>query len=159
MDIFYDTEFIEDGNTIDLISIGMVSERGELYLESNEFDRAKAESNPWLVENVLSNLKGGDYSVDRLQIKQRVRNFIGSHFAPELWAWFGAYDHVAYAQLFGKMITLPDGMPQYTNELVTLMKLKGVSRDSLPEQQGTEHHALEDARWNQEAYWYITSRK
>lgn len=34
---FYDTEFIEDGKTIDLISIGVVCEDGrEFYAESQE---------------------------------------------------------------------------------------------------------------------------
>ncbi len=39
MRYWYDTEFIEDGKTIDLISIGIVAEDGrELYLQSVEFD-------------------------------------------------------------------------------------------------------------------------
>jgi 3' exoribonuclease, RNase T-like len=33
--IFYDTEFIEDGRTIDLISIGMVAEDGREYYAVN----------------------------------------------------------------------------------------------------------------------------
>ena len=40
MRIFYDTEFLDDGKTIDLISIGMVAEDGrELYAVSSEFDQ------------------------------------------------------------------------------------------------------------------------
>ena len=35
MKIFFDTEFIEDGKTIDLISIGMVREDGETYYASS----------------------------------------------------------------------------------------------------------------------------
>lgn len=52
---FYDTEFIEDGQTIDLISIGIVCEDGrELYLQSVEFEPKKA--NQWVKENVLIHL-------------------------------------------------------------------------------------------------------
>lgn len=44
MKYFYDTEFIEDGKTIELLSIGIVSEDGrKLYCESNEADLSKAD--------------------------------------------------------------------------------------------------------------------
>jgi hypothetical protein len=50
-----DTEFIDDGKTIDLISIGIVAENGsELYLQSCEFDHRKASE--WVKENVLAHL-------------------------------------------------------------------------------------------------------
>ena len=50
---FYDCEFIEDGQTIELISIGIVDEIGEreLYLVSSEFDPERA--GPWVRRNVL----------------------------------------------------------------------------------------------------------
>ena len=36
---FYDCEFIEDGRTVDLVSIGVVDEHGrEFYAVSTEFD-------------------------------------------------------------------------------------------------------------------------
>lgn len=39
MRFFYDCEFIEDGRTIDLLSLGMVTETGEeLYVVSTECD-------------------------------------------------------------------------------------------------------------------------
>jgi hypothetical protein len=53
MRYWFDTEFIEDGKTIDLISIGIVAEDGrERYWESSEADHSKA--NDWVRENVLS---------------------------------------------------------------------------------------------------------
>ena len=53
---FYDTEFIEDGKTIDLISIGIVCEDGrELYLQSCEFNIDKASQ--WVRDNVLMHLE------------------------------------------------------------------------------------------------------
>lgn len=56
MRYFYDTEFIEDGKTIDLISIGLVCEDGrELYLQSCEFSTRNASD--WVKENVFPWLK------------------------------------------------------------------------------------------------------
>lgn len=44
MKYFFDTEFIEDGKTIELLSIGIVSEDGrEFYAESLDADHSKAE--------------------------------------------------------------------------------------------------------------------
>jgi len=52
---FYDTEFIEDGKTIELVSIGIVGENGsEYYAVSTDFDPSKA--NSWVKENVLAKL-------------------------------------------------------------------------------------------------------
>ena len=55
MRYFYDTEFIEDGRTIELVSIGIVAEDGrEYYAVSTAFDPSKA--NAWVRENVLDKL-------------------------------------------------------------------------------------------------------
>lgn len=52
---FIDSEFIEDGKTIDLISIGVVSENGvELYRQSVEFNPKNASE--WVRENVFPHL-------------------------------------------------------------------------------------------------------
>lgn len=52
MNYYFDTEFIEDGRTIDLISIGMVAENGNtLYEISSEFNVDKASD--WVCLNVL----------------------------------------------------------------------------------------------------------
>jgi hypothetical protein len=59
--VFYDTEFIEDGRTIDLISIGMVAEDGrELYLIAEEIEADPLYSrickHDWLMANVVPHL-------------------------------------------------------------------------------------------------------
>src|SRR3954451_3504378 len=52
---FYDCEFIEDGRTIELVSIGVVDESGrEFYAVSTEFDPARAI--PWVRNHVLDKL-------------------------------------------------------------------------------------------------------
>lgn len=59
MRYFYDTEFIEDGATITLVSIGIVAEDGrEYYAVSTDFDGARA--NHWVRENVLAKLPNLD---------------------------------------------------------------------------------------------------
>lgn len=55
MKYFIDEEFIEDGVTIDLISIGIVCEDGrELYLQSADFDPHMASQ--WVKDNVFGSL-------------------------------------------------------------------------------------------------------
>ena len=55
MRYFYDCEFIEDGRTIELVSIGVACEDGrEFYAVSTEFDDSRAV--PWVRRNVLDKL-------------------------------------------------------------------------------------------------------
>lgn len=80
-------------------------------------------------------------------IRERVHEFVMLRHEPELWAWYAAYDHVALAQLFGRMVDLPSGFPQHTNDLRQEVGRLGLTQ--LPPHTGTQHHALADARWNQ----------
>lgn len=71
---------------------------------------------------------------------------------PELWAWYGAYDHVCLAQLFGRMADMPKHIPYWTNDLRQEWERKG-QPNVLPKQKHGEHNALDDARhlrkmWN-----------
>ena len=57
MKIFFDTEFLEDGKTIDLISIGLVREDGkELYLINKDMNVRKAIKDVWVRENVMKGI-------------------------------------------------------------------------------------------------------
>ena len=54
MRYFYDTEFLEDGRTIDLISIGIVAEDGrELYLVNANAPWSRIRRHDWLMDNVV----------------------------------------------------------------------------------------------------------
>jgi hypothetical protein len=173
MKYFYDTEFIEDGKTIELLSIGIVSEDGrKLYCESNEADLSKADD--WVKKNVISTLwhKQKDKSqynewtkantggfCSRRDIAYKIKKFcdISSYGKPEFWAYYADYDHVALCQLFGKMIDLPKDWPMYTNDIKQLCVSMGNPR--LPDQSTTEHNALNDAEWCKEAYlWLVNNR-
>lgn len=54
---FYDTEFLEDGRTIDLISIGIVADDGrEYYAVNSEAPMDRIRENDWLMRNVVGSL-------------------------------------------------------------------------------------------------------
>jgi len=143
--IFFDTEFIEDGKTIDLLSIGMVREDGRTYYaEPMEADRERA--CPWVAENVLPHLTGPIRP--RAEIAQQIVLFSGA--APQFWAYFAAYDWVALCQLYGRMVNLPTGWPMFCRDVQQLRKDRKVGE--LPAHRGTAHNALDDALWTKLAY-------
>lgn len=148
MRYFYDTEFIEDGQSIELVSIAIVAEDGrEYYAVSTDFDGSKA--NNWVKANVLSQLPNpSDPAWKSLEkIKNEVFEFLTSASTPpQLWAWVGAYDHVVLAQLWGDMSGLPKQLPRYTRELKQYWEMAG--RPKLPPTPAGNHDALVDARHN-----------
>jgi hypothetical protein len=138
MKFFFDTEFIEDGRTIDLISIGIVAEDGrEYYAESGECDLSR--SSEWVRENVFPHLRGG--GVSREQIARDIIAFVGSE-KPEFWAYYADYDWVALCQLYGRMIDLPHGWPRYCRDLKQLVDSVGADVYC-----DAGHDALADAAW------------
>jgi hypothetical protein len=145
---FFDTEFIEDGVTIDLVSIGVVCEDGrEFYAVSTEFDPDKA--GQWVRENVLDKLPSpGDKSWrSRARIREDLMKFLSPRGENvELWAWFAAYDHVALAQLWGAMPALPRQLPRFTRDL--RQRWEDVGKPQLPNPPTDAHDALADARHN-----------
>jgi hypothetical protein len=59
MRIFYDCEFLEDGKTIDLISIGLIAEAGDEYYAVNlDMPIERIESHGWLMKNVVPHIPG-----------------------------------------------------------------------------------------------------
>ncbi|AYB70988.1 DnaQ-like DNA polymerase III subunit [Streptomyces phage Yaboi] len=183
MKIFYDTEFYETGpeEPIRFISLGAVREDGEkLYLITNNlYALNRANENPWLAENVISHLpvkQNGDGSLSwdtqhpdyaRVLPNEAIaglwRDFVLDYDErdyldkPELWAYYGAYDHVVVSQLFGRMIDLPDDMPMYTMDLKQRWHTEGMP--ALPPLEGSEHNALDDAMWNKVVSEYLDSLK
>lgn len=175
MKYFLDTEFIEDGNTIDLISIALVCEDGrELYCESLEADLSKADD--WVKKNVLPSLfsqmadksAGNAWSRDggrggllrRNEIKDEILRFIGDDSNPQFFAYFADYDWVVFCWLFGRMIDLPESFPMYCMDLKQMMKERGLTYEwkqlNCPQKDG-HHNALEDARWNAKLYQEIVA--
>jgi hypothetical protein len=179
MRVYYDTEFIDNGETIELISIGMVAEDGREYYavvaDLALMTRAwnvKSGGEFWLRNNVLNSLpiqKEGDHYLlwdikhpdwkntrTRKQIKEEVLAFLRATPAVEYWAWYAAYDHVALSQLFGRMLDLPNDLPMWTNDL--RQELQRLGNPRYPEQQSGNHNALEDAKWNKVLGEYLAKR-
>lgn len=169
IDICYDTEFLDDGSTIGLISIGLVADRREYYAVNADCNFKAVCEHDWLWGNVCPHLPttkrdwtnpNHGRSVTRLDLKSaivkpkwvianEVREFILDGFdgaSPDLWAYYSAYDHVALAQLWGPMSELPEGIPMWTHDLMQLWeRFETVKK---PVRCGDAHNALDDARWN-----------
>jgi len=150
---FLDTEFIEDGHTIELLSIGVVCEDGRtFYAENSEADKSRA--NDWVKANVLPHMQGPSYPYRT--IATNLREWVAIHQdKPEFWAYYGDYDWVAICQMFGTMLDLPSGWPMFCMDLKQLAVSFGNPR--LPKQTSTEHNALADAQWNADMFdWLYT---
>lgn len=171
MRIFYDTEFIDNGETVGFLSIGMVREDGKTYyaVTDNLGTATRAVQNPWVRDNVMKYLPYSfdDWTIEmdmfhpdfdaikpKDQIAQEIRKFCTEKGTPELWAWYAAYDHVVLSQLFGRMLDLPEDMPMYTMDIKQVHHQLGFPR--LPEQHGGEHNALADAQHNKVIWSYLS---
>ena len=170
---WFDTEFIEDGKTIDLISIGVVCEDGrEFYAESLDADLSAASE--WVQENVLPHLwshqadkrdanawsrdGGAGGLLTRYQMRGDLLRFVAQgEGKPEFWAYYGDYDWVVLCQLYGRMIDLPDGWPMFAMDVKQYAV--SVGNPPLPDQSSTEHHALADARWTRLAWEFLEARR
>ena len=180
MKYFLDTEFIEDGRTIELLSIGIVAEDGREFYQCNR-DASLDNASDWIVWNVYPHLgvrkrhgsstwiwreskrqrdsdlrwEPGADVVPHSEIRNRLRSFVGEDAKPEFWSYYADYDWVAFCQLFGRMIDLPKGWPMYCRDVKQLCDDLG--NPDLPKQTTPEHHALNDAIWTKEAYDYLQS--
>ena len=141
MKIWFDTEFIEDGKTIDLLSIGMIREDGATYYaENREADLNKADD--WVRANVFPHMTFRD-SIDRGRIAAQIIDFAGDK--PEFWAYYADYDWVVLCQLYGRMIDLPQGWPMFCRD--TQQLLLATKSQRVPATEGNAHNALDDAIW------------
>jgi hypothetical protein len=133
--ITVDTEFLDDGKTIELISLALVSEGGhEYYAIVEDADWPRILRNRWLANNVvLPHLPiafaGGpdafhfeesmpDFGCvrPRAQIAYEVERWLKAFPEVETWAHYSATDHVAMYQLFGPMIeATAHGWPMRTS--------------------------------------------
>ncbi len=155
MRFFLDTEFTtDDPAALELMSIGIVGEDGsEFYAVSSEFDPARMSD--WVREHVLPLLEPRRDPVwmSRTTIRDRVVAFLGDR-ATELWGYVPAYDWFLVHGLFGGWSKLPDSIPWNCWDLKQWAWELGVV-DELPKQTTTEHHALEDARYDRELYEHL----
>ncbi|MFD8545673.1 hypothetical protein [Streptomyces sp. NPDC059649] len=176
--IDYDLEFLEDGRTIELISIGMVCDDGrEYYAVNRDMAVRRIRKHKWLMENVVPSLPKGhgdrrihmpnswlfDYADPVVKRRERIADEVMDFIRAagpdvELWANYGAYDHVALAQLWGPMMALPEGVPMFTHDIQQERSRQGLAWGDLPKQESGEHNALADARHNQTVRRWLAER-
>lgn len=178
MKYFFDTEFIEDGQTIELLSIGIVAEDGREFYQCNQ-DAKLIRADEWVIWNVypslpvkhsyqwywtprhidVDNLSRPDSVViPRNEIRDRLLEFVTKDGdKPEFWAYYADYDWVVLCQLFGRMVDLPNGWSKYCRDIKQLCDSLG--NPALPKQDNNEHHALNDARWAKQAFEFLQGIK
>lgn len=155
---FFDTEFMDDGQTLELISLGVVSEDGtrELYCINAEMNLGRASS--WVRENVLPRLPKLSHSAWRCRadIRRALMEFLldvnGKRpGAIEMWSYYASYDWVVLCQLWGPMIHLPTNLPAHVMDVKQFAVM--LDNPKLPLiDQSKAHNALEDARWARTAW-------
>jgi hypothetical protein len=151
MNFYFDTEFYENGKTIQLISIGIVAEDGdEFYTEVEGVEI----TSPWLKENVEPYLNGSTMPYDK--IGGAILKFVTAKTdKPIFWAYYADYDWVAFCQLYGTMMDLPEKFPMFCMDFKQEMTRLSVT--DIPIDNRQEHNALADALWLKNAKEWLTS--
>ena len=141
MKYFLDTKKYEKPNSIDLISVGIVSENGDtFYAEHSRCNKNEIEKDEWTVKNVLTGLAYWDrdktpsgeifinnkddlihYSIfgSLSNIRDSLMTWLAKlgEIHPEFYGYYCAQDWVAFCWIFGKMKDLPQFFPMYCRDL------------------------------------------
>lgn len=119
-----------------------------------ELDLTDPEVKPkWVIANEVRK-----YFLDRLDhaVDEPGRNDEGD---VELWANYGAYDHVRLMQLWGPMVKRPSHLPMFTHDLQQYARFLGVDPKTFPKQEAAEHDALADARHDWDIWKYLDGKR
>ena len=168
MRYFFDTEFNQNIDPVELISIGIVSEDGrEFYATSCDFDKSKCDE--WLHKNVLKiyettfdiiNPRKGMpfYGLTKAALRHKLEHFIGvgPDDKHEFWGYYADYDWFLFTRFWGFM-DMPKSFPMLCMDVKQWQIQLG--RPPLPPELQPEHHALVDARWTKRAYEYLRDGK
>ncbi len=170
MKYFFDTEFNESFKTLDLISIGIVSEDNRTFYAETPINNISDNFNPFVKKNILPLLKyyktrtkipyynndpkNIEIYADEFFIKNKLLEFIDK--SPEFWAYYADYDWVIFCWIFGKMIDLPKHFPMFCNDVKQLAE--ELDNPKIKEPDG-EHNSLIDAQWCKKYYEYLINIK
>ncbi len=141
-----DTEFLEGGRSLTLLSLGLAAEDGrEYYAEVEDVDHTRA--NDWVRANVLVHLGKSPQAIkSRAQIRSELIAFVGNE-KPIFWGWYAAYDWVLFTQLIGDFETYGQELPQWPLMCFDLQHASVMMDRPLIVPKALKHQALDDARW------------
>lgn len=178
---WFDWEFFEGNGNLEHVSLGMVCEDGREFYRENA-DAIWGRANPWVRDHVLPHLHGRPYvgweegsgAVDGRvpdeshpdvvplgQIAMDLKDFVnaGQH-VPEFWGYYSDTDWVLLYRLYGGMLDLPRSWPQFCLDVMQECYLRGVMdpKRTVP-LIGTEHNALDDARWTYQLFKFLSGEE
>lgn len=172
----------EDGREYYAVAQEVGNDQGELY--------KKLVKHRWLMENVISQLplkldragkprivlptnvhpQNPSFVLDidhpnvlpQQVIAKQVKAFLTDEHGPvELWAWYGAYDHVRLMQLWGSMMARPPWLPMWTHDINQKAEENGWTPEEIselvPQPQGL-HNALHDALRTRDMWSYLEAK-
>lgn len=171
--VYLDCEFLPaDPTTEGLVSIGLTDHEGvDYYAVNADMDVAALLAVPWMVGNVWPYLPRIVFGYDEpgrvlnhddpaVQSVKDIRAGIARYFADtdatetRLYAYYGGQDICRLHSLWDNdWAVMPDQIPRWFTELETLVVETG--RPPLPVQDGGEHHALADARYNRAMHQFL----
>ena len=177
MKLFFDTEFTKLSKDAELISLGIVSEDGDVfYAEFSDYDKSKLD--PWIIENVIKNLS---YSPGDSDINVPDYFYYGSRkfIKAKLLDWLSKFNRIQFVSdvchydfvflidlLFGEALNMPSNFSPICHDINTdiakYLEISerhafNISRESLLENHnifvsGKKHNALYDAHVIRELY-------
>jgi hypothetical protein len=156
MNYYIDTEFYERPNSVELISIGVVSETGERYYAETLQAEDLCDRDEWLRGYVLPTLKLTDCR-SREKIKQDLLSFIDP--SPVFYGYYCAYDWVVFCWIFGRMVDLPEGYPMYCRDLKQMADEAWLGPEDVELPLEDEHNALADALINRKFHRLIIEKQ
>jgi hypothetical protein len=171
--VYLDCEFLPaDPTTQGLVSIGLTDNQGvDYYAVNADMDVEALLAVPWMVDNVWPYLPRIVFGYDEpgnvlntddpaVQSIADIRAGVARYFADtdatetRLFAWYGGQDICRLHSLWDNdWSVMPDQIPRWFTELEALIADSSHSdRPELPAQDGGEHHALADARYNRQLH-------
>ncbi|MYW46358.1 3'-5' exoribonuclease [Streptomyces sp. SID161] len=171
--VYLDCEFLPaDPTTRGLVSIGLTDDQGvDYYAVNADMDTDALLAIPWMVDNVWPYLPRIVFGYDEpgrilnhddpaVQSIDHIRAGVARYFADtdaeetRLFAWYGGQDICRLHSLWDNdWSVMPDQIPQWFTELEALIVDASLAEPvDLPVQDGGEHHALADARYNRKLH-------
>lgn len=168
MKYFLDTEFDQTKDPVRLLSIGIVSDRGEEFYAVND-DEIYSVTDSWLLQNVMPILDttldppykyGPDITrMSARRIRTEIEDYIADTRDPnsaiEFWGYFAAYDWYLFTRIWG-WIDMPRCLPKLCMDVKQYQKFLGVHQ--LPSSICPEHNSLVDARWTKMAWEFLDKK-